>query len=437
MRMNFINSTNHNQFFLSFFVLLFFSFLPLSLILGNLAININIVLIDLSLILYSVLLNDWKWTKTKLFKSLILIQIYLIFSSVYSIIFKIDHQYVYEGLYRSVGFIKYVILVFSFSILDKLKIPLDFIIKIWSIIVVITIFDVFFEKIFGHNIFGFVSPDGSRIISFFKDEMVVGAFLLFFGITATTYFIDQKNPKKIYKIFFNILIVLLPAAILISGERSNFIKAFIIFSILLTFIPEEKFFINKKKSLLGIFFGLILLFSFNESIRFKQTEFFSRIITSKNENSKNLLENIRYFAHYDVAWSIFKDNPLIGIGSKNFRWECHNEKYFKVDLKFTKMRCSTHPHQIHFDLLSEQGIIGYILILGILLNYTFRKLFYAYKNIEIFKFSISLYIVTYLMPLLPSGSMFSTFSGSSLWIMLSLLYYLHEVKKDGNLSKNI
>ena len=168
MRMNFINSTNHNQFFLSFFVLLFFSFLPLSLILGNLAININIVLIDLSLILYSVLLDDWKWTKTKLFKSLILIQIYLIFSSVYSIIFKIDHQYVYEGLYRSVGFIKYVILVFSFSILDKLKIPLDFIIKIWSIIVVITIFDVFFEKIFGHNIFGFVSPDGSRIISFLK-----------------------------------------------------------------------------------------------------------------------------------------------------------------------------------------------------------------------------------------------------------------------------
>ena len=100
------------------------------------------------------------------------------------------------------------------------------------------------------------------------------------------------------------------------------------------------------------------------------------------------------------------------------------------------MRCSTHPHQIHFDLLSEQGIIGYILILGILLNYTFKNLFNAYKNIEIFKFSISLYIVTYLLPLLPSGSMFSTFSGSSLWIMFSLLYYLHEEKKDENLSKN-
>ena len=154
------------------------------------------------------------------------------------------------------------------------------------------------------------------------------------------------------------------------------------------------------------------------------------------ENSKDLFENIIYFTHYDVAWKIFKDNPLIGVGSKNFRWECHRKKYFVKDKKYSNMRCSTHPHQIHFDLLSEQGIIGYILILGILLNYTFKNLFNAYKNIEIFKFSISLYIVTYLLPLLPSGSMFSTFSGSSLWIMFSLLYYLHEEKKDENLSKN-
>ncbi len=434
--MNFMNSSNHNQYFLNFFVILFFSLLPVSIILGNLAININIILIDLSLILYSVLFNDWKWTKTKLFKSLILIQIYLVFSSIYSIIFKFDHQYIYESLYRSLGFIKYVILVFSFSLIHKLKIKLDFIIKIWSIIVIITIFDVFFEKIFGHNIFGFISPNHNRIISFFKDEMVVGAFLLTFGLIVSTYFIDQKNPKIIYKILFNILIVLLPISIFISGERSNFIKAFIVFSILLTFIPKDKFFINKKKSILAVFFGLILLFNFNDDIRFKQTEFFSRILVSNNENSKDLFENIIYFTHYDVAWKIFKDNPLIGVGSKNFRWECHRKKYFVKDKKYSNMRCSTHPHQIHFDLLSEQGIIGYILILGILLNYTFKNLFNAYKNIEIFKFSISLYIVTYLLPLLPSGSMFSTFSGSSLWIMFSLLYYLHEEKKDENLSKN-
>ena len=435
--MNFINSSNHNQYFLNFFVLLFFSFLPVSLILGNLSININIICIDLSLILYSSLFSDWKWTKSKLFKSLILIQIYFIFNSIYSIIFKLDHQYMYEGLYRSFGFSKYVILVFSFSLIEKLKIKLDFIIKIWSLIILITVFDVFFEKIFGHNVFGFISPDHTRIVSFFKNEMVVGAFLLLFGIIILTYFIDQKDKKKIYKIFFNIFIILLPITIFITGERSNFIKISIILFTLFIFIPREKFFINKKNTILALFIGMVLLFNFNENIKQKYTEFFGRIAVSKNQNSQDLFENIIYFSHYDVAWKIFKDNPLIGIGSRNFRWECHKWKYFNKNNKYSEQRCSTHPHQIHFELLSEQGIIGYILILGILLNYTLRVLVRSYKNIEIFKFSVALYIITYLLPLLPSGSMFSTFSGSNLWIMLSLLYYLHEVKKDGNLQKNI
>ena len=435
--MNFINSSNHNQYFLNYIVFIFFSLLPVSLILGNLAININIICIDLSLILYSILFNDWKWTKSKLFKSLILIQIYLIFSSIYSIIFKFDHQYIYEGLYRSLGFFKYVILVFSFSLIDKLKMKFDFIIKIWSIIIIITILDVLFEKIFGHNTLGFISPDHTRIVSFFKDEMVVGAFLLLFGIIILTYFIDRKDKKKINKIFFNIFIILLPITIFITGERSNFIKLSIILFTLFIFIPKERFLIDKKKTVLALFLVIFLLFNFSENTKQKYTEFFERIVTSKNYNSQYLFENILYFSHYDVAWKIFKDNPLIGIGSKNFRWECHKKEYFDSNKKFSVQRCSTHPHQIHFELLSEQGIIGYILILGILLNYTFRALFRAYKNIEVFKFSVALYIVTYLLPLLPSGSMFSTFGGSNLWIMLSLLYYLHEVKKDGNLPKNI
>ena len=199
--MNFINSSNHNQYFLNFIVFIFFSLLPVSLILGNLAININIICIDLSLILYSILFNDWKWTKSKLFKSLILIQIYLIFSSIYSIIFKFDHQYIYEGLYRSVGLSKQRSTIgMGWDMIDKLKMKFDFIIKIWSIITIVTILDVFYEKIFGHNIFGFISPDHTRIVSFFKNEMVVGAFLLLFGLITSVCFIDKKSKKKTYKI---------------------------------------------------------------------------------------------------------------------------------------------------------------------------------------------------------------------------------------------
>ena len=40
----------------------------------------------------------------------------------------------------------------------------------------------FFEKFFGQNIIGNVSPDGTRVVSFFKDELVVGAFFILFWL---------------------------------------------------------------------------------------------------------------------------------------------------------------------------------------------------------------------------------------------------------------
>ena len=52
----------------------------------------------------------------------------------------------------------------------------------WSCIIVFIIFDIFFESIFGHNIIGYESPDATRIVSFFKDEAVVGAFNFMFWV---------------------------------------------------------------------------------------------------------------------------------------------------------------------------------------------------------------------------------------------------------------
>ena len=62
----------------------------------------------------------------------------------------------------------------------------------WSCIIVFIIFDIFFESIFGHNIIGNESPDKTRIVSFFKDETVVGALILCFGYIITTYNLHEN-----------------------------------------------------------------------------------------------------------------------------------------------------------------------------------------------------------------------------------------------------
>ena len=150
-----------------------------------------------------------------------------------------------------------------------------------------------------------------------------------------------------------------------------------------------------------------------------------------NDNEKiSDFENIKYFYHYSVAWKIFKDNPILGVGNKNFRWDCHRPKYFSTEKKLSEQMCSTHPHQIHFELLSEQGIVGYILIMGVLLNFSIKLIINSYKKNQIFKFSLCLYIFAFLLPLLPGGGIFSTYSGSNFWLVIALLNYLNNNEKN-------
>ena len=74
----------------------------------------------------------------------------------------------------------------------------------WSMIVFIVLVDIIFEKIFGFNSLGFKSLSSYRIVSFFKDELVVGGFVLGFSflISGFLFKLTKNDSKK--KIFSNI-----------------------------------------------------------------------------------------------------------------------------------------------------------------------------------------------------------------------------------------
>ena len=61
---------------LDIYLIIIYSLLPISLILGNLLININILIIAITLIIYCYKNNIWNWTNTLEFKLLVLIQFY-------------------------------------------------------------------------------------------------------------------------------------------------------------------------------------------------------------------------------------------------------------------------------------------------------------------------------------------------------------------------
>jgi len=395
-----------------------FSLFPISLIIGNSILNLNIFLVDLILLIYCWKNNNWIWLKDNIFRILIIIYIYLIINSIYN--YSINHSYGFDGILRSIFFIKFIFLAFSLKILITQKKELNKIMLNWIIILTVVIIDIFFEFFIGKNILGFESLDKTRIISFFYDENVVGGFILTFGYVACTFFFN-KNLSYKKKLLLNLFLFVIPISILITGERSNFIKSIILFSIIIFYINSSNLFIGKKFLVALLISGIILSISFNHSLYVKQTEFFKRILLVENPKKiSDRFQNIKYFAHYDAALSIFKDKPINGIGNKNFRKECSNKKHYNENLKFSIYRCTTHPHQTHFELLSEHGLIGYFLFfyfffLFIKKNYLEN---FNLKNIHIY--TKNFYLIIFLIPLLPSGSLFSTFNGSLFWIILAL-----------------
>ena len=395
-----------------------FSFFPISFILGNSSINLNIFFIDFLLLYNCYILKDWDWLKDKIFRLLIIFNFYLIINS---IVFHYLTGYSnYDGLVRSFSFIKYIFLAYAFRLLIKDKIDLDKIIKNWLIIISIIIIDVLFEKVFGHNVLGNISPDATRVVSFFNGELVVGGLILCFGFVIATYFLNKNLGFK-SMVFFNVFLFFVPFSVFITGERSNFIKSFIIFSIIVILIDKTKLLINKKVFLIFLISVLFTSIFFNESIRIKQTEIFKRLFIVKNTNSfLDKFQNIKYFSHYDVAIKIFKDFPISGVSGKNFRNFCHEKKYFDKNIKFSITRCSTHPHQVHFELLSEHGLVGYLFLFYLFFVFFKRNLIEAKSSNNIFQYTSIIYLIVFFTPLLPGGAMFSTFNGALFWIVFSI-----------------
>ena len=406
-------------------VIFFFSFLPISIIIGNAAVNINIIIINIFFLFYCYKYNHWVWLKNKTFLYLILIYLFLIFNSIYSFYFIVEDEV--SGLVRSVLFIKFILLVFAFLILldDSL---LDKILKNWLIISVLVILDVLFEKWVGHNLIGFKSPDPARAASFFKDELVVGGYIFCFGYASLTYLL-QKDLKKKYFLFLAIILLIIPLTIFLTGERSNFIKSFLLFFTIIFFLKKNEFFFNHKNLLVIFIISLSLLILLNNNSKNRYFELYKRIqIVEPNTTILEKLENIRYIAHFDAAIKMFKSHPVSGVGNKNYRKECSKDVYYEKKIKFSEQRCSTHPHQIHFEILSEQGLLGYIIIIYFITMFLVKniKVFLQTKNV--FHLSNIAYLTLFLMPILPGGGIFSTFNGSTFWIIFSLCNRIYEKK---------
>ena len=392
---------------LKLFGIVLLALYPLAIISGNLLINIFIVLISINFFV------NFKYNKKYFSDKIFYLLIFFFISILINNIFSIDPQNSFPRTIKILLIIFFILEIKRLIEIYKAN-NLKYVFLSWSLILVFLSLDIIFETIFGYNIIGIKSYMPGRIASFFGDELVAGAFFHGFILFFLSYLINMKlkNNNLIFLIIFVVLVSFF------IGERSNFIKIFI--SVIIFFSLTVK--IHYKFKIIITFIILTSVTSFVILQESYKTRYFDQIksLFSKNGYSKYLKES-QHGAHRNAAIKIFYDNKLFGVGLKNYRLEVGKKKYENKKFLKTKIRASTHPHQVHYEILSETGIFGYLSFLIFLTLSLFYGIKNYAKNKNIYLLSSLIYIITSILPLLPSGSFFSTYTSGIFWLNFAIM----------------
>ena len=379
-------------------ILILFSIFPITIIVGPAVSFINVIFISIISIILIVTSRKYDFIKSQSIIFLFILFIYFLFNTLISI----DYNY---SILRNFGFIRFIFLFIAINFLFiKIK-NLDFAFKVWLGTILLVIFDSFIEFSFGNNILGYGQGlYADRIVSFFKDEPIVAAFLNGFFFLLIGYFFDSQQLKKKYKyLIYFILIVLFLVCVIITGERSNTIKA--LFGLLLFFILSPRLnYLSKFFVFFSSFIIFIIVILNSDYLKYRYFDNIIKPLTNYEDRKKFLNEN-KYIRHYKSGYSVFKNYPFFGVGNKNYRIETR-------DHQFTKKNYipDTHPHQIYFEFLSEHGLIGTFILLFTFLFLIFKKLKSCLSSKNSLQLGAFSYLMTNFLPFIPSGSFFSDFN---------------------------
>ena len=431
-----------NNNILNSYFLLLFSFIPASIIVGSAVSLGNILLIDFSFILLILYKKNYKFLSNKTVKLIIFFCLYLIFNSIISKDFSM-------GANRNLGFIRFFILFLAFNYFFYNKNFLSKVMVVWIITLFILSLDTHIEGIFGQNIVGYGEAYGERIVSFFKDEPIVGGYINGFYLIIIGYLfylnknISNKNKYKYIILIFSIFFI---TAIILTGERSNTIKAVCGFFLFYFFNDFFKFkqkifsilllilmfiFLYNTSDFLKIRYGgqffkpIISIFQFNNQFKKEFNKDGDNTVmtyygdTSMDDRQKAIKANL-YVHLYRSGFEVFKKYPIFGVGNKNYRVEtCINQKN-------PKYSCNTHPHQVYFEFLSEHGFIGSLILLFILFNLIFSKIKIILNSKNYLQLGCLIFLITSFIPLLPSGAFFADYNLTIFWVNLSIMYSIEK-----------
>ena len=441
--------------------------IPISIIFGTLAININILLIIIFGILnYKLSLFECKEKFYKYTISIFFLYIVILSFISYFKFFGEQNLY-FENFLKSIFFLRYLLLFFVINkIIEEKILNLNYLYYVSTFACFLLGLDLIIQYNLGKDIFGFIPKDGDetrRLAGFFNQEYVAGSYLQKFSLFAIFAIFFLKNlSKKNLMIIFLISSIFFLVCIFISGNRMPFLLFILNLGIMC--LVERKLI---KNFLILIFTTIILgyasinyqnekLINPNLQVHFKNLYLQSKeiIVQAKgaflgNEKYKHdwvtfvestekekrrfeeetkdkYLIKSPHLRIFNAGVNTWKEKPIFGGGIKSFKINC--------EWKFNHS-CAPHTHNYYIEVMVDLGIVGLLIflvlfyypIINFLIHYLNDTNYNVLLSVRFLILPIFLIIFSEAFPIRSSGSFFSTQNASIIFLFLPMLLNFNKI----------
>jgi O-antigen ligase len=391
--------------------------LPLLLMFSRGLADITIVLISLLFLYYSYKNIGWHWVKERWFCFALIFTIYcLTINSAMSI-------EPTETLAYSLFFIRWPIfaMALSYWILNDIQLLKKFFVSM-TVVLFFIIFDTWWQFIFDQDIFGFEKYSADRLTGPFKNNPHVGAWIAKLVLLPPMFLILYKKLKlQHYKnhltYTFFIVSSILFLSVFITGERMALLLILAnIFIMFIGIMLDKMFSLKRMFILLLISFCGILYFAYSFPDT-TQRAYFSSVEKIFNWRISD------YGLVWQSAYDVWMQSPVFGVGLHKYREACENlGTYGSSYLNAIGPGVCFHPHNISLQLLSETGIIGFIVFYLMVFYLAISSLKTYFKNSLWLSFALTFNIIfTCFLPIASSTSFFSNKYGAIIWLLIGVM----------------
>lgn len=405
---------------------LFFSILiillPAALITGPAIPDILLSFVALYFLIISVFKKKWNYYKHPVVWGFFAFSFYGILRSIFS-------EMPFESLTNegSLFYFRYIFFALGLWYLLDLNPYLSKCLLYVSIlcIFVVTV-DGMYQYFMSENLFGNKKWNSIRLTGLFGDEPILGRYVAYLSIFSFGLIYQNFALSKNMMIWSVAFLVLAEVIVFLSGERSPFFYLGLFSFFILVFIPHYRLY-----RLIGILVSVVIIFGIIKLNPVAKQRMVDETLSQMSETQLPLLPYSElHERHYVVALKMFKSNPIFGLGTNTFRYQCEKEKYY-----YKSASCTTHPHNFYIQVLAELGLIGFLFIFSFffyLFLVILKQLYHIYRGkfdrlISFEKFLFLLVIFVYWWPLIPHMSLYNNWN--NVLMMLPLGYLLKILKR--------